>query len=203
MDEIILIGGGGHALSVADIIESDGLAKVYGFVDRSKNAVLTKFGYKWLGDDDQLKGLSKRLRFAHLGLGQIKSSEKREHLFKLAKSLGFEFPIFISGSAKVATSTSIGEGSCLMKGAIVNAGSVIGRNVIVNSGAIVEHEVVLGDFVHIAPGAVILGNVQIGSGTFIGAGSVIREGTTIADNCFVRAGDRILSDVSFKSENNC
>ena len=89
------------------IIESDGLAKVYGFVDRSKNAVLTKFGYKWLGDDDQLKGLSKRLRFAHLGLGQIKSSEKREHLFMLAKSLGF-VPIFISGSAKVATSTSIG-----------------------------------------------------------------------------------------------
>ena len=95
----------------------------------------------------------------------------------------------------VAPDVSIGEGSVIMAGAIVQTGARVGRHCIINSGASVDHDVVVGDFVHVAPHCTLCGCVEIGEGTWIGAGSTVIQGIRIGKDCFIGAGSVVVKDI--------
>lgn len=90
---------------------------------------------------------------------------------------------------------SVGSGSQLMPGCILNAGARLGVNVIVNSGAIVEHDCEIGDHTHIAPGAVLSGSVVVGASAHIGTGAAVRQGIRIGAGAVVGVGAAVVRDV--------
>ena len=90
---------------------------------------------------------------------------------------------------------SIGEGSVVMAGAVVNAGTVIGNHSVINTCASVDHECQIGDYVHIAPGAHLCGLIQVGEGTLIGAGASVIPCVKIGRWCTIGAGAAVVSDV--------
>ncbi len=98
-------------------------------------------------------------------------------------------------SAIIADTASIGEGSVIMAGVVINPYAKIGRNVIVNTGAIIEHDCVVGDHAHIAPGAVLCGAAQVGTYSWIGAGTVVIEKSKVAKGCIVGAGSVVIKDI--------
>ena len=58
MDNIIIIGAGGHAVSCIDVIENENLFKIIGLVDsESKNKHVS--GYPIIGNDNDLAELRK------------------------------------------------------------------------------------------------------------------------------------------------
>ena len=57
MNEIILIGAGGHACACIDVIENMQLYEVAGLVDKSINSNAELLGYPVLGRDDDLARL--------------------------------------------------------------------------------------------------------------------------------------------------
>ena len=76
-------------------------------------------------------------------------------------------------------STSIGEGTVIMAGAIIQSGVTIGRHVIINTCASIDHDCVIDDYAHIAPGAVLCGNVHVGEGAQVGCGVAVAQGARI------------------------
>ena len=94
-------------------------------------------------------------------IGQIKTSKTRERAFAVAKA-GASLPVIVSPNAYRSRHATVGAGTMVMHGAVVNAACVVGENRIVNSMALLEHDVSIGDHTHIATGARVNGGVKIG-----------------------------------------
>lgn len=195
MKPLLLVGGGGHCKACVDVIESTKNFDIKGVVEASTSSGVL-LGYSVIGSDDDLPLLLKTSRLALVTVGQTKSPAIRIRLFNLLRDLGAELATVVSSKAYFSKYSSIGEGSIVMHGAVVNAGVRVGRNCIVNSQALLEHDVKVDDHCHISTGALLNGNVTVGRGSFIGSGAIIREGVRLGDNVIVGAGQVVLGDVS-------
>lgn len=183
---IVLIGGGGHCISVIDVIELQGKYTIKGVLD--KTDVSHVLGYPILGDDDYLNGLISEDTFFLITVGQIKSYAIRERIANDLKSKGAQIATVISPLAYVSKHANIDEGTIVMHGAILNAGVKIGKNCIINTKSNIEHGVVVGDFCHISTCSVVNGNSIIERGVFLGSNSTISNGITISENSIISAG---------------
>ena len=196
MKKVILIGAGGHAHSLIEVIESLIMYEIKGIVINDKDVGAKVLGYPIIGNDADLPELvHKDVNFV-IAIGQIKSSAIRQRLFSyLKQELRANLPMIKASTAHVSKHSEVGLGTVLFHGTVVNAGSKIGENSIINSLALIEHDVVIGNHVHIATGAIVNGGASIGDGTFIGSGALIRQGVSIGSNCFIQAGSVILNNL--------
>ena len=186
---IILIGGGGHCISVIDVIEQQGIYNIKGVIDIKENIGKDVLGYRIIGSDNDLEDLFISCPNAIVSVGQIKSSSLRIHLFQKLKTIGYHLPVVISPLAYVSKHIIIEEGTIIMHHALVNAGAKIGRNCIINTKANIEHNAQVEDFCHISTGAIVNGDCIIGKETFIGSNATISNGVTIPPNSIISAGE--------------
>jgi len=195
MKPILLVGGGGHCHACVDVIEAEGVFTIQGIVEQSDGEYETVLGYPVVGSDADLARLLESTPAALVTVGQIKSPAIRKMLHDLLVELDASLPVIISPASYVSRHSSIGDGTIVMHGAIVNALASVGRNCIINSQALIEHDAVIGNHCHISTGARVNGTAEVGAGTFIGSGAVVREGVRIGKNCVVGAGAIVLDDL--------
>ena len=196
MENIILIGGGGHCKSVIDSIKSKGEFNIVGILDKREKIGASISNIKIIGDDFLAKEIiCEACKYAFITLGSIGDTVKRENLYKYIKSIGFIFPSIIDSTAIVSDDSIISDGVFIGKGSIVNSGVRIGRNVIVNTGSILEHDVEISDFVHVATGSIICGDSKVLRGSHIGTGAVIIQGIMIGERTIIGAGSVVTKDV--------
>lgn len=193
---LVLIGGGGHAGSVVDVVRSAGL-QLLGILTPS--GAPPAHGLIRLGDDKWLENAPPSTDL-HLAFGPQRGSTRREALFDSLEARGFRLPVIIAGTAIVSPSATVGAGSILMHGAFVNSSTRIGRNCIINTRAVVEHDCHIGDHTHVAPGVVISGGVEIGRRCLIGAGAVLLPGIKITDGTVIGAGAVVVRAVETSGE---
>lgn len=182
---LLLIGSGGHARACMDVIEQQGCYQIAGLVGMRDELQNQHFGYDVIATDDDLPQLAKAYQYAFITVGQIRSPDSRVRLYQQATLLGFQLPVIVAPTAHVSRHATLGAGTIVMHGAIVNAGARVGRNCIINTRALVEHDATVDDHCHISTGAIINGGVIIGAGSFVGSGSVIKEGITLGKGCVV------------------
>ncbi len=197
MNEIILIGAGGHAKACIDVIEFEKKYKIAGLVDSNKTGKVN--GYQILGNDDDLENLRKKYSNVLITFGQIKSAENRIKMFSLLKELNFNLPTIISPKSHVSRYSKISEGSIIMHHAIINADAEIGMNCIINNKALIEHDAVVGDYCHISTGSILNGDVKVGKKCFICSGAVLINSISIGDNCVIGAGKTIRKNLKTNS----
>ena len=102
----------------------------------------------------------------------------------------------IHRDASVSKQASIGKGTVVFAGAVVQTRAQIGYGVIINTGATVDHDCVIYDFAHICPGVHLAGNVKVGERTMIGIGSCVIQGVTIGPDITVGAGSVVTEDLT-------
>ena len=185
---LVLIGAGGHARACIDVIEQHGRYKIVGLVGMPEEMHSEYFGYPVIGTDKDLPELAKAYKFALITVGQIQSPARRISLYKQVTEFGFQVPFIFAPTAHISRHATIGAGTIVMHGAIVNAGATVGSNCIINTRALVEHDTVVADHCHISTGAILNGHVTIGVGSFIGSGSIIKECVSIGKGCLVGMG---------------
>lgn len=198
MEKIIIIGKGGHASSLADILEREKEYEIAGYiVNETQGNADGK--YPVIGNDNDLERIFQSgIRYAALGIGYLGEPNKaaiREKLWTDLKQIGFSFPVICDSSAIVSHDANIGEGTFIGKGAVVNTKACVGRMCIINTGAIIEHGCQVGDFSHVSVGSVLCGDVCVGRSSFIGANATVIQGKTIGDDCVVGAGTVIRKNI--------
>lgn len=186
MEQILLVGGGGHCKSVIDVIEQEGKFSIAGIIDRKERIGEEILGYKVIGCDDDLEELFKEYKYAFVTVGQIQSNMVRVKLFAILKKTGYELPVIVSPLAYVSKHAYIDEGTIVMHNALVNANAQIGKNCIVNSKSLIEHDVVIGDCCHISTATVINGGVAVKANSFVGSNTTTKEYIEI--DGFIKAG---------------
>jgi len=185
--DILLIGAGGHARACIDVVEVAGF-NIVGLVARAEEVGRRVLGYPVLGADADLPALRAHAPLALVVIGQLGDPAPRQAAVAAASAAGFAFPAMVSPLAHVSRHASVGEGSIVMHGAIVNAAASVGKHCIVNSQALVEHDAVLGDFAHLSTRALLNGGVRVGERCFVGSGSVVRQEIVIGSDCFIAMG---------------
>ena len=184
---IVLIGGGGHCISVIDIIENENKYNILGILD-SNNKENNLLDYKILGGDNLIPELVNENTYFLITIGQIKNYASRKKIAKYLTENNAKFATIISSKAYVSKHACIEQGTVIMNNAIVNAKSKIGKNCIINTMSNIEHGVTIGDFCHISTCAVVNGDSVIESGTFVGSNATISNGITIKENSIISAG---------------
>lgn len=192
MKSLLLIGCGGHARSLIELIDSSAEWQIHGLVGLPEQVGRRVLGYPVVGCDDDLSGLLEECSAAVLAIGQLPDSSSRVRLAKKLEQVGFQFPVVISPHAVVSRHAQLGCGTTVGHGAIVNAGAVVGEHCIINSCALIEHDVQIGHHCHVSTGVLVNGGVQIGSNSFIGSGAMLREGLTLQPFTVVGAGKRVM-----------
>ena len=193
----VIIGSGGHALSVLDALLACGVHDVIGFIDVNPDMKGRKFfGVEVLGGNEQLSILlASGVHLAVIGLGGIGDNTTREKVFINTSASGFRIEGVVHPSAVISPHASLDPTAQILAGACLGPASLIGRGTIINTGAIIEHDCRIGDFVHVASGAVLGGNVTLEHASHLGSGAVVRQGLTIGVRAIVGAGAVVTKDV--------
>jgi sugar O-acyltransferase (sialic acid O-acetyltransferase NeuD family) len=195
MERILIVGAGGHAQVVADILlrarDAGEPIRPIGYLD--DNSELRE---QMLLDLPVLGGLADRDLIAHDAvLVAIGDNHLRQSLFDQLQQQGARFVAAKHPQAAVAPDASLGIGVVICAGVVVNPGSVVGDNVILNTGCTIDHHCRIGGHAHIAPGAHLGGEVVIGEGTLVGIGATIGPGIRVGSWSVVGAGAAVLVDI--------
>lgn len=196
-ERCIILGAGGHARVLIDCIQTSGAAEIHGILDPDQERWgLTMLEVKILGGDELMAGMiDEGVNFFVVGLGGTGDNTARRRLFEMGLSHGLKPFTVIHPTSIHSSSASIGAGSQLLAGSIINAGATIGKNVIINTGAVVEHDCRIEDHAHISTGAKLAGTVQVCTGAHIGIGAAVRQGIVIGQEAVVGAGAAVVKDV--------
>ena len=196
MKKIVLIGGGGLARILLDLIRSFTEYEIVGILDSQLKVGQVIEGVSVLGSDDLLSKLyADNVKNACVAVGSIKADNRRKMLYEKARHIGFAMPTLIHSQAIISKNSRISEGVQILAGSIIQTGSSIGENVLIYSGTIVEHDCQLERNSHICPGAILSGGCIIGENSYIGAGATVIQGIKIGSNVTVGAGSVVISDV--------
>ena len=189
--KIAILGAGGHGKVVADAAITIHGNSVVGFLD--DDASLT--GQKLLG----LPVLGAISLWQELAIDAVVPAigENRTRRAVVLRERARNAPIatVVHPAAIVSRRVTLGIGSTVLAGAIINADALVGENVIINTGAIVEHDCAIDSHVHIAPSSCLAGAVDVGEGSFLGIGCRILPGVKIGRWCVVGAGAVVIQDV--------
>jgi len=188
----VVLGSGGHAKVVVDILLDRGDVDLAGCVTADAS-VTSLLGLPVLGTDDVLPGLlSSGVTHAFVAVGE---NRVRAKLQRRAQALGFFLVNAASRHAVLSTRVKLGLGIAIMPGAVVNVDTVVGDGAIINTGATVDHDGNIGAFAHVGPGSSLAGNVTVGEGAFLGAGTTVIPQRSIGAWATTGAGAVIVRDL--------
>ena len=195
MDKVVVWGTSGHALVVVDILRLQAKYDVVGFLD---NIHPDRYGAFFcnapiLGGYEQLDQLyTQGVSHVIFGFGDNRA---RLELSKEVIARGFRLATAIHPAATVASDVSLGIGTVVVAGAIINPATRIGANVIINTCASVDHECIIEDGAHIGPGTRLGGRVTIKRGAWLGIGATVKDRVTIGAGTTVGAGAVVIGDL--------
>lgn len=183
--KVIVIGAGGHAKVIADIIEKSN-DKVVGFLDDHIPVGAFVSNYEIIGTSEDAKKFNDCEFIIGIGSNDIRFNKSK---------LNLKWYTAIHPSAIIGNHVTIDEGTVIMANATINPASSIGKHCIINTGTIIEHDNVIDDYVHISPHATCCGTVHVGEFSHVGAGATIINNINITSHCIIGAGSVVVKDI--------
>ncbi|MDX9694242.1 MAG: sialic acid O-acetyltransferase [Bacteroidales bacterium] len=206
MEKIVIIGGRGTAIVIADQIcdanrrfgmniEVLGLA----LDDHTNGDEIS--GYPILCDIKDVKS-----KFCDYDEIKIIYSLYRPDVMEERSSLLYnlnipleKFANFIHPSVMLARSVKLGYGNVLLANVVVNCNAVIGNFNTVNSMTLLGHDIIVGDNNYFAGHVSVGSGLVIGNKNFIGLNSTIRNGVNIGNTNIVGMASNVVKALSDSS----
>jgi sugar O-acyltransferase (sialic acid O-acetyltransferase NeuD family) len=188
--DLVIIGTGGHAVSVANIALASG-HRINCFVDERKNN-LKLLNYKIISNIEQLENFEDFYYAIAVGDNFI-----RENLFveMSNKYPNLNFPILIHPTATISLFVNIDKGTIVMPKSFIGPNSNVGKFCLINTQASIDHDCNMLDFSSLAPAVVTGGNVEIGIRSAISIGAVIKNNIKIGNDSVVGANSYLNIDL--------
>ena len=185
----VVLGAGGHARSVVDVLERAGHHVVAVAGDAG--------GRHWHVEalETDLDALDRADADGLEVAVAIGSNAARLRLLREIAERDLGAPAVVAATATVAPHARLGAGTVVLEHAHVGPAAVLGTAVVVNTAAVVEHACTVGEGAHVAPGAVLLGAATVGAGTLVGSGARVLPGVRVGSGVTVGAGAVVTADV--------
>lgn len=195
MEDIIILGAGGLASIVCEIIEEYYYSdyKIVGYIALEKSDNLNN--YEYLGNDLILEKIVNKIKYGIMSVGTIKYNRQREILYNKLKQAGFNLINVIDPNASVSKSAKLGDNNIIMKNSSISSNVKLGNNIVIYPNSCIEHDSRIYDNVHISPGVNIAGAVVIEKNVFLGIGSTIIQNIRIGENSIIGAGAVVINNI--------
>jgi sugar O-acyltransferase (sialic acid O-acetyltransferase NeuD family) len=192
MTPLIVIGGGGHAREIIDVVDAINRAdEVFEFIGFAADEYynepeMSSRGAKYLGGvDATLRDIDAEYV---IGIG---SGEARREIDRIATAHGREAAVLVHPQSSMGFGVELGPGAVVTAGVRLTTEVKLGRHVHLNVNCTVSHDVRLDDYVTLSPGVNVSGwahvhervtmgtgssaidRVEIGAGTIVGAGATV------------------------------
>ena len=189
-EQLVIIGARGHGKVVADIAWNLKKYQKIIFLD-DDDTLKDSMGIPVVGKSTEIyKYADSSEVFVAVG-----SADVRKRLMEHLQNMGAEIPVLVHPQAVVGIGVSLGEGTAVMAGAVINPDVTVGKGCIINTCVSVDHDCVIGDYTHIAVGAHLAGNVRVGEEVWVGAGVTVKNNIDICDNCVIGAGAVVVKNI--------
>lgn len=186
MNRLIIIGAGGHGKVVADIAAKIGYTDICFADDHAKGQCL---GFPILGGTAHLEAWNDGATDFVIGIGNNAVRKK------IAEEYDINWVRLVHPSAQIGLRASIGRGTVVMAGAVINACASVGEHCIINTRAVVEHDGRIGNYVHLSPGVTLSGTVTVGECTWLGTGTSVINNVDICANVTVGVGSVVIRSI--------
>jgi sugar O-acyltransferase (sialic acid O-acetyltransferase NeuD family) len=194
--KLLVFGSSGHASVVVEAIEKRGEYEIVGLVDSFQPFGSEVLGYRILGDENSMSDIVTRYDTRTIAVAVGDNWGRAAVVSKLqGMSLELSFPPIVHPSAEIARSATLGAGSVVLAGAVVNTRAVVGRWSLLNTNSSLDHDCVMGDFSSLAPNSAIGGQSRIGEYSAISLGASIIHKIVIGHHTVIGAGAVVIRDV--------
>jgi len=105
----------------------------------------------------------------------------------------YAMPVLVHPRAYVSTTSSVGPGTFVMAGALIDCRVTIGAGVVVWPGVCVSHDCRVGANTFLSPNCTVCGDCRIGDDCFVGAGAVIVSHAVLPDATRIKALERYVT----------
>lgn len=193
-ENVIVLGGGDHCRTIMPMLAEQNVLAIF---DANMPAgTHPEYGVPLINND---AALMKEFPAGQVQLvnavGSATTMTPRDRIYREWKTRGYQFLTSVADRVILSPKTTLGEGTQIMPGAMVDINTRTGENCLINAMAAVMHDCVLGDSVHLSPVAILCGHVKIGDCTHVGAGATIIQRVTIGKRCLIGAGAVVTHDI--------
>lgn len=183
-DKWVIVGCGGHARSIADVI-----------LDNNQNASII-FLDKNAKSNEKLLGFpvfaSYNITNENVIIGIGDNLKRKELSIKYYSNLSN----VISKRSYIAKSVNLGKGIFVAHHAHIGVLSKINDFVIVNTGVNIDHECVLDTASSVAPNVTLCGKVHLNENVFLGACATVLPNIKICANSIIGAGTIVIDNIN-------
>jgi len=188
MKTIAIIGAGGNARELADMLRALPEFKVLGFLTNMRG----KYDSPVLGDFSW--PANNRVDAFAMGIGDPTSK------FRVACELcerypHIEWPVIVHPTAHVGSSVTLERGVVVCIGAVATVDIIVREFSQLNYACTVGHEARIGPACLVNPGANISGGVELGRSVLVGTGSQILQYVKVGDEARIGAGAVVTKHV--------
>jgi len=181
-----IIGAGGHATVVASTLLAAG-HEVAGFFDDAPDSWGTRIlDRPVLGPLRQIPASGCTHGVIGIGDNQVRKT--------LAERLPLEWITAVHPFAWVHPEATLGPGTIVCAGCVVQPGARIGSHVILNTRSSVDHHAHVGDYAHLAV-AHLAGGASVDEGVFMALGSMVLPKIRVGAWATVGAGAIVTKEV--------
>lgn len=195
LNPLIILGAGGHASVLADILQQQNRDIVAIVTPDTKQANAVFEGIRIINkDEDVLKFEPSTISLVN-GVGSMPDSTSREEIYQRFINKGYYFETVVSDNAIVSPYATLADGVQVMSGVVIQAGTIIRENCIINTSAVIDHDCKIGRHNHIAPSATLSGGVITGDCVHIGTGSNVIQLVRIGSEVVIGAGATVTRNI--------
>lgn len=198
MKQLIIIGAGGFAREVCDMLPSmRGFCDEWrfkGFLDGT--ARLEESAYKILQAPVLGDIASYRIQNEDVFACAIGDPLVKEQVTHIVEEKGGKFINLIHKTATISDSAVLGTGNILCKYSSVNANAWLGNYIMVNNFSQIAHDAKIGSYTSIMCYVDITGGVIVGEKTFWGSGARALPHSKIGAKSLIGAGSLVLKRVN-------
>ena len=109
------------------------------------------------------------------------------------RDAGYAMPVLVHPRAYVSATSSVGPGTFVMAGALVDCRVTLADNVVVWPGVCVSHDCNIGANSFLSPNSTVCGDCRVGTDCFVGAGAVIVSHADVPDRTRIKALERYVT----------
>lgn len=195
-ENILLIGSSGHAKVVIDIVEKEKCYQIIGLIDAFRKVGETTIGYDVLGTEADIPDLVEKNNITGFLVAIGDNSIREKVVTNIKETCPYvPFVSAIHPTASIGKDVTIGCGTVIMAGAVVNSCCNVGEFCIINTNASLDHDSFMENFSSLAPRVSTGGNCTIGNFTAIGIGAILRHGISIGNDTVIGAGSLVMNNL--------
>lgn len=189
--KLAVLGASGHGKVVADTALAADWKSVV-FFDDAWPGLTQNGSWAVVGDTSSLHERCQEFDGVVVGIGnnRIRLAKTQELM-----SAGATLATIVHPHAAISPYTTLGAGSVVFAGAVIQVDAKLGEACIINTRASVDHDCYLADAVHICPGTSLAGLVTVGEASWVGLGASVKQLVTIGADVTVGAGAAVVHSI--------